>query len=113
MEQAGEGGQVQILTLHPRINTILDSDKVLVLDKGQIIEFDNPQRLLSNPKSVFFSLAKEGGVLADYTPSSQLVTGYSSAGTTPRKPKGKARRFSSSSSSSSSSSESLVPLDEK
>jgi ABC-type multidrug transport system fused ATPase/permease subunit len=46
-----------------RINTILDYDRVLVLERGKIIEFDNPQKLLANPDSAFFGLAKEGRAL--------------------------------------------------
>ena len=34
----------------------------MVLDKGQIIEFDTPQVLLANKSSVFYSLAIDAGV---------------------------------------------------
>jgi ATP-binding cassette subfamily C (CFTR/MRP) protein 1 len=34
----------------------MDSDKVLVMDKGSVAEYDTPQRLLSNEQSMFFSL---------------------------------------------------------
>jgi ATP-binding cassette, subfamily C (CFTR/MRP), member 1 len=46
------------LTVAHRLNTILDSDKVMVMDKGKVIEYDTPQRLLSNPQSSFFSLVE-------------------------------------------------------
>eukprot|EP00026_Physarum_polycephalum_P000614 Phypoly_transcript_00615.p1 GENE.Phypoly_transcript_00615~~Phypoly_transcript_00615.p1 ORF type:complete len:1444 (+),score=207.64 Phypoly_transcript_00615:19-4350(+) len=50
---------VTVLTIAHRINTILDSDRVMVLDKGQVIEFDTPTNLSSNPNSIFYSLLQE------------------------------------------------------
>jgi len=44
------------------LNTILDSDRVLVLDQGEIAEFDSPESLLQNPDSIFYSMAKDAGI---------------------------------------------------
>ncbi|ODV80944.1 uncharacterized protein CANTADRAFT_4932 [Suhomyces tanzawaensis NRRL Y-17324] len=52
-----------ILTIAHRLETILDSDRVLVLDKGEIREFDAPDTLLKDKNSIFYSLCKEGGYL--------------------------------------------------
>ncbi|KAI9023065.1 multi drug resistance-associated protein MRP [Phycomyces nitens] len=52
-----------ILTIAHRINTVLDSDRILVLDKGQIAEFDSPTDLLRNRSSIFFSMAKQAGLV--------------------------------------------------
>ncbi|KRF85615.1 multidrug resistance-associated protein 1 isoform X3 [Drosophila virilis] len=52
-----------VLTIAHRLNTILDSDKVIVLDKGQITEFDAPSALLADPKSAFFSMAKDANLV--------------------------------------------------
>lgn len=47
-----------IITIAHRLNTIMDSDRILVLDKGQVAEYDSPQALLANPSSLFYALAK-------------------------------------------------------
>lgn len=52
-----------IITIAHRINTIIDSDRVVVLDKGEIVEFDTPAALMLR-RGVFYSLVKEAG-LAD------------------------------------------------
>lgn len=52
-----------LLTIAHRVDTIMDSDRVLVLDRGTVKEFDSPHNLLSNSDSEFFSLCKEGGYL--------------------------------------------------
>ncbi|XP_034128604.1 multidrug resistance-associated protein 1 isoform X16 [Drosophila guanche] len=52
-----------VLTIAHRLNTIMDSDKVIVLDKGQITEFASPTELLDNPKSAFYSMAKDANLV--------------------------------------------------
>ena len=39
-----------------RLNTIMDSSKVLVMDAGHVAEFDTPQRLLADEASMFHAL---------------------------------------------------------
>lgn len=51
-----------IITVAHRINTILDSDRVVVLDKGEVIEFDTPKALIKQ-KGMFYSLVREAGLL--------------------------------------------------
>ena len=46
------------LTVAHRLNTILDSDKVTVMDKGHIAEYDSPHNLLANKQSMFFALVE-------------------------------------------------------
>ncbi|KAF8934648.1 hypothetical protein BGZ52_003729 [Haplosporangium bisporale] len=50
-----------ILTIAHRINTVMDSDRIMVLDQGQVAEFDTPANLLADPRSIFYSLAKQSG----------------------------------------------------
>eukprot|EP00158_Paraphelidium_tribonemae_P007083 Partr_v1_DN28105_c1_g1_i1_m55327 putative ATP-binding cassette, sub-family C (CFTR MRP), member len=50
-----------VLTIAHRINTVMDSDKIIVMDAGVIAECDFPATLLANRNSMFFSLAKEAG----------------------------------------------------
>ena len=45
-----------IITIAHRIKTIINYDKILVLDNGTIIEYDTPQNLLNNKNSEFYSL---------------------------------------------------------
>ena len=70
-----------------RLNTILKSDRIIVMDSGrasfffflkyyfmvflfisflfviQVAEFDEPQTLLQNPSSIFYSLVQEAGLI--------------------------------------------------
>ncbi|VEN34161.1 unnamed protein product [Callosobruchus maculatus] len=51
-----------VLTVAHRLHTVMDSDRVLVMDSGTAIEFDHPYILLQNPESVFYGLVKETGI---------------------------------------------------
>ena len=42
-----------VLTIAHRLNTIMDSDRVLVLDDGYVAEYDSPQALLEKPDGIF------------------------------------------------------------
>lgn len=53
-----------VLTIAHRLNTILDSDKVLVLDKGEVAEFEPPGVLLANKNSIFYGMAKDAGLVS-------------------------------------------------
>ncbi|PAV78537.1 hypothetical protein WR25_09567 [Diploscapter pachys] len=47
-----------VITIAHRLNTIMDYDRVLVMEKGRVAEFDAPQTLLSDKNSIFHSLAQ-------------------------------------------------------
>lgn len=42
-----------ILTIAHRLNTVIQCDRVLVLQSGMVVEFDNPLVLLANGRSSF------------------------------------------------------------
>ncbi|KAG0271977.1 Multidrug resistance-associated protein 1 [Linnemannia exigua] len=50
-----------ILTIAHRIKTVMDSDKILVLERGQVEEFEGPGKLVLNKESLFFKLALQAG----------------------------------------------------
>lgn len=41
-----------------------NSSRVIVLDKGKIIEFDPPNALLQKKQSAFYSMAKDAGIVS-------------------------------------------------
>ncbi|UNI21361.1 ATP-binding cassette glutathione S-conjugate transporter ycf1 [Purpureocillium takamizusanense] len=50
-----------IITVAHRLNTILDSDRVVVLDKGEVAEFDTPAALFKK-QGIFYGLMKQAGL---------------------------------------------------
>ncbi|EFA76770.1 ABC transporter C family protein [Heterostelium album PN500] len=50
-----------ILTIAHRLNTIMDSDRIIVLDAGKVSEFDSPHNLLQNPNGLLTWLVEETG----------------------------------------------------
>ncbi|XP_059046551.1 multidrug resistance-associated protein 1 isoform X3 [Achroia grisella] len=52
-----------VLTIAHRLNTIMDSTRVMVLDKGQLVEYAPPDQLLQDKNSIFYSMAKEAGLV--------------------------------------------------
>ncbi|KAJ2704612.1 hypothetical protein FB645_003109 [Coemansia sp. IMI 203386] len=48
-----------VLTIAHRLNTIIDSDMILVVDAGKLAEYDTPENLLANENSLFAKLVEE------------------------------------------------------
>ena len=48
-----------VLTIAHRLNTILDSDRVLVLDDGRVAEFDTPKALQNKPNGIFRGMVEK------------------------------------------------------
>lgn len=71
-----------ILTIAHRLHTIVDSDRILVLDKGLVSEYDAPAALMRRPESRFRALVQDstkggraaGGLTASKS-SVELVEG--------------------------------------
>ncbi|KAF8307170.1 hypothetical protein DL93DRAFT_2171840 [Clavulina sp. PMI_390] len=50
-----------VLTIAHRLQTIMDSDKILVLESGKLVEFDSPIDLLAREESVFRDMVDGSG----------------------------------------------------
>lgn len=48
-----------MITIAHRLNTIINSDRVLVLSFGEVLEYDSPSALMSDPNSEFSKLLQE------------------------------------------------------
>ncbi|ORX34001.1 P-loop containing nucleoside triphosphate hydrolase protein [Kockovaella imperatae] len=55
--------QATVLTIAHRISTIIDYDKIIVMEQGNIVEMGEPQELLSRPDGAFRRLAVESGAV--------------------------------------------------
>ena len=51
-----------VLTIAHRLNTIINYDKVLVLDHGSLVQADSPAKLLEQP-GLFREMAEAAGLL--------------------------------------------------
>jgi ATP-binding cassette, subfamily C (CFTR/MRP), member 1 len=45
-----------IIAVAHKLDSILDYDKVALLDEGRVLEFDTPHELLNQPESAFYKL---------------------------------------------------------
>lgn len=50
-----------IFTIAHRLDTIIESDRILTLSAGIVAEYDRPDALLDNPDSIFHELCKNTG----------------------------------------------------
>lgn len=56
-----------VFTIAHRLHTIMDSDRVLVMDAGLVAELAPPGELLANAKSIFTGMAQQVGInLSNY-----------------------------------------------
>lgn len=52
-----------ILTIAHRLRSVIDYDKILVMDAGEVKEFDHPYSLLLNKNSILYSMCEQSGEL--------------------------------------------------
>jgi len=50
-----------ILTIAHRLNTIMDYDRILVMDAGKAAEFDSPRNLLKKKDGIFYGMVMQTG----------------------------------------------------
>jgi ATP-binding cassette subfamily C (CFTR/MRP) protein 4 len=50
-----------VIVVAHRLNTIMDSDRVMVMDNGRLMEFDSPYMMLQNPEGTFTKMVAETG----------------------------------------------------
>ncbi|MCJ1476928.1 hypothetical protein MMC13_005597 [Lambiella insularis] len=50
-----------LITIAHRLNTIIDYDKILVLDKGEVIEYDAPWELIEKENGIFKGMCEMSG----------------------------------------------------
>ncbi|XP_037583081.2 ATP-binding cassette sub-family C member 3-like [Dermacentor silvarum] len=58
-------GNSTLIAIAHRIHTVLDYDRILVMDDGRVREYDTPASLLSDRSSCFYRMATDAGVATD------------------------------------------------
>lgn len=52
-----------VITIAHRLNTVLDSDRIVVMADGEVIEMGPPNDLLADSSTEFYSMAREAGLV--------------------------------------------------
>ncbi|EFA04472.2 putative multidrug resistance-associated protein lethal(2)03659-like Protein [Tribolium castaneum] len=51
-----------VITVAHRLHTVMDSDRIIVMDDGRVVEFDHPYNLLQRPDTTFYKMVLETGL---------------------------------------------------
>jgi ABC-type multidrug transport system fused ATPase/permease subunit len=51
-----------VIAIAHRLHSILDSDRIMVMDAGRIAEFDTVENLMKIPNGIFLKLFQESGL---------------------------------------------------
>ncbi|KAJ7047868.1 hypothetical protein C8F04DRAFT_1060324 [Mycena alexandri] len=60
-----------LLTIAHRLKTVIDYDRLLVLDKGKLVEFDTPLRLIEKEDGIFRGMCLKSGYFAELEASAR------------------------------------------
>ncbi|KAH7922269.1 P-loop containing nucleoside triphosphate hydrolase protein [Leucogyrophana mollusca] len=60
-----EFGESLLLTVAHRLRTVIDYDRLIVLDKGEVVEFDTPLNLIQKEEGIFRTMCLKSGTFAD------------------------------------------------
>ncbi|XP_077561249.1 multidrug resistance protein mrp-7-like isoform X2 [Haemaphysalis longicornis] len=63
-----------LLTIAHRLHTVLDCDRILVMENGKVREFGAVSALLKRPSSAFYAMASEAGLVAGDLTSCGMTT---------------------------------------
>jgi ABC-type multidrug transport system fused ATPase/permease subunit len=47
-----------VFVIAHRLNTIMNSDRIMVMDDGRVVEIDSPEILIQNPDNTFNGLIR-------------------------------------------------------
>ncbi|CAK4635509.1 unnamed protein product, partial [Aphanomyces euteiches] len=56
-----------VLTIAHRLDTVLDNDRIMVFDHGELVQCDKPNMLVSQGSGIFFELVSGGGYMDKMT----------------------------------------------
>ncbi|VVC46074.1 ABC transporter type 1, transmembrane domain,ABC transporter-like,P-loop containing nucleoside triphosphate [Cinara cedri] len=72
-------GICTVLTIARRLKTVMDSDRVLVMDAGTMVEFDHPYNLLKNKDGFLYNMVQETGQSTAHWLQSVATKNYNKA----------------------------------
>jgi ABC-type multidrug transport system fused ATPase/permease subunit len=67
-----EFGNAILLTVAHRLRTVRDYDRLIVLDKGQVAEFDTPWNLIQKESGIFRSMCQKSGTFSELEAAAKL-----------------------------------------